>query len=99
MRRRLNVSGRDVAHNSGTQPFHRRLLLYALEGCDVRKILRPAGSSFVRDEVLFRENESRYFPVLRGDAILPRCIEVETVDGSDDVDPHRFDSDLKCDAR
>ena len=69
--------------------------LTLLEKLNIGEILQPAGRLLVLDQMAAGENVNRLIPVLRRHSLPPRGIEVDTIDGRDDVDTHGWDTDLE----
>jgi hypothetical protein len=66
---------------------------------DVREILRSCCGALVTNEIVARHHEYLLASVFTNNAIRPRCVECQAIDGGNEVDSHWLDADLKRDAR
>jgi hypothetical protein len=65
------------------------------EPLDVEKVLIAPSGALVGKEVSTGEDRRLLIGEGGSDALGPRFLELDTIDGSDDVNPNGFDTDLE----
>src|SRR5262245_8046154 len=67
----------------------------AIEGLDVREVLKAAGGLLVRDQVMPRQNRNLLALQVREEPIGPGCRKIDAIDGGDDVHADGWNPDLE----